>query len=57
MRECAIDVVTIAKLVYVATVAVVVAVEAFAVVAFATGLRVLALLLPPPACTDYNRGA
>ena len=57
MRECAIDVVTIAKLVYVATVAVVVAVEAFAVVAFATGLRVLALLIPPPACTDYNRGA
>ena len=58
MREGVTDVV-MAKLVAVAAVAVVVdTVEAYAVAALgAIGLRVLALLIPPPAYTDYNRGA
>ena len=58
MREGATDVVTVAELVAVAAVAVVVvAVDTYAVAALgAIGLRVLALLIPPLACTDYNRG-
>jgi hypothetical protein len=56
MRECATDVV-MAELVVVVAVVVVVADEAYALAALgAIGLRVLALLIPPPACTDYNRG-
>ena len=56
MREGATDVV-MAELVAVVAVAVVVAVEAYAIAALgAIGLSVLALLIPPPACTDYNRG-
>jgi hypothetical protein len=54
MRECATDVVTVAELVAVAigAVVVVVAVDAFAIVALgAIGLRVLALLITPPAPT------
>ena len=56
MRVGVADLVMVAELV-VAAVVLVGAVGAVAVVALATiGLRVLALLIPPPACTDYNRG-